>query len=291
MATPYTKILLSAAVAASAAMFASCDDVKSDDRYIPGEEISVRRTVLLEDFTGQMCVNCPEAHGVIEQLEEQFGKENVVAVSIHCGTFGLSTSLTNFDKNFICLKTAEGDAILEAYGINRFPMGVINYGQPETYDTWPTTVRSQLDLPSDVTMDVAAEYLPSENDGDGYFGNISVKASVLSSSTRQSNVQFWIVEDGIVATQRSVDGTIPNYVHNNVFRAQMLPGLKGDAITLTDGIITEVEASIPTRWTDKERWEINNLSVVAIVSDASGVLQVKRVKLVDDGQDDNSDNN
>lgn len=83
------------AVACTVLALASCDEVDKADRYIEvdtgivappenpddtGRPTSVQRAVLIEDFTGQMCVNCPNAVPVIEQLEEAYpGK--VVAVA------------------------------------------------------------------------------------------------------------------------------------------------------------------------------------------------------------------
>ena len=266
----------------------SCDDVKEGDRYILGEAITAERAVLLEDFTGQYCVNCPEAHEVIKQLEQQYGKDKVIAVSIHCGGFGLPVSATNFDRNIIGLMTEEGNTLCDSYGINAFPMGVIDNGQPQIYDLWPTTVRNELQVPTDVKIDLEAHYIPSPEDGEnGYFGDIEIKADVLSGSARMANIQFWITEDNIVATQRSLTTTIPDYVHDNVFRGQIFGGVDGKQISLSAGISEEVTGGIGTRWTDKERWEINNLSVIAFVSDNTGVLQVTKVKLIPEEESDN----
>lgn len=260
--------------------FASCDEVAEDDRYIKGEQITAERTVLLEDFTGQNCINCPDAHVVIEQLEEQYG-DKLVAVSIHCGTFGIPVKRTNFDNNLVGLMTDEGNAIMETYGIQQFPMGVINMGSPQTFDLWATAVRNAIKVPIDIKITASAEYEPDKNDGSengkGYFGNIKIKADVISESSRTANVQFWILENGIVAMQRSTAGTNQEYVHNNVFRAQVFEGLKGESVNFKGEFNTNVEGSIASRWTNKERWEINNLSVVVIVSDNTGVLQCAKV--------------
>lgn len=275
------NIIASTLLGVSGLVLTSCDEVKPEDRYILGEEITAERAVLLEDFTGQMCLNCPEAHEEIEQLEQQFGKDKVIAVSIHCGVFGLSTDITNFPKKSVGLMTAEGNAILESYGISSFPMGVINMGKPQTYDLWATAVREALQQSTDVDIDVVAKYEADSKDGeDGYFGTINVKSQIVSGSEHHGNIQFWIVEDGIIAIQRQPDGKfIQDYTHNNVFRAQIFDGIRGKSANFAANTTTDIEGNIATRWTDKERWEINNLSVVAFVSDASGVLQVKKVKV------------
>ena len=75
--------------------FSSCDDIAPDERYIPVEKTNPRRAVLIEDFTGQDCVNCPAAHRIMESLEKQY-PENVIPVSIHCGEFGISVDRTRY---------------------------------------------------------------------------------------------------------------------------------------------------------------------------------------------------
>ncbi|MDE6392221.1 MAG: Omp28 family outer membrane lipoprotein [Muribaculaceae bacterium] len=280
MKTTYRKHLLTAIAALSMAALVSCDDVSPNDRYILGESVKAERGVLLEDFTGQACINCPDAHKVIEQLEERYGEDKLIAVSIHCGGFGLSTSRTDFSSGRIGLMTEEGNAIMEAYGIQSFPMGVINMGSPMVYDLWPTEVRNAIKVETDVNIDLDAEYVPDSRDGEnGYFGTIDIKAEVKSGTDRIADIQFWIIENGIVATQRSTAGTMEDYVHNNVFRAQVFSGLRGSQISLVAGLPTETEGSIANRWTDKEHWVPENISVVAFVSDKSGVLQVVRKAL------------
>lgn len=277
MKTIYKKLSLPGVLALASLTLTSCDEVSQNDRYILGEAVKVERAVLLEDFTGQNCINCPDAHKVIEQLEEQYGSDKLIAVSIHCGGFGISTSRTDFSSGRIGLMTEEGNAIMETYGIQSFPMGVINMGSPMVYDMWPTAVRNGLQTETDVNIELDVTYVPDSKDGDnGYFGTIEAKAEVMSGSDRIANIQFWILEDGITAIQRSTSGSMPDYVHNNVFRAQVFNSMRGDQISLTNGIGTEVEGNIATRWTDKEHWQPENLSVVAFVSDNTGVLQVVR---------------
>lgn len=297
MKTIYRLFIGAAAVAMSSIALTSCDDVAEDDRYIPGEAIVAERAILLEDFTGQNCVNCPAAHEVIEQLEEQFGADKVIAVSIHCGSFGIDVQRTNFNNGRVGLMTAEGNAIMESYGITQFPMGVINMaGDAVNYTFWSTKVRDALKVATDVNIELEAKYIPDPNDGnDGYFGTIEAKAHVMSNTTRNVDFQFWILEDNIVAQQRNGTVTIQDYVHNNVFRAQIFDGLKGQPYSLTAGFEQEITGSIATRWTNKEHWELENLSIVAFASDASGVLQVVKVPLLkdadadDEGEENNSE--
>ena len=71
------------------ATLAGCDEVDEQDRFISMGDVEVKRNVLLEDFTGQDCSNCPTAHEVVASLKEQYG-DAVVAVAVHAtSVFGI----------------------------------------------------------------------------------------------------------------------------------------------------------------------------------------------------------
>lgn len=81
------------AICAAALSLMACSNIDEDDRFIEVEPVEVAKRVLIEDFTGQRCVNCPNASEMIESLQEQYGAENVIAVGIHSGPF--SKTVTN----------------------------------------------------------------------------------------------------------------------------------------------------------------------------------------------------
>lgn len=280
----YNKFLTLVAAAGLAMTFTSCDDVKENDRYTPLPEIKAERAVLLEDFTGQSCVNCPDAHEVMESLIAQYGEDHVIGVSIHSGPLGLSVDRTNFNTGAVGLMTAQGNAIMETYGVESFPMGVVNMGSPIQYPQWADAVYKALQVPTDVTIDAQASWRPfvSEEEKTKYAstdtGLIEISSQITSGSARKANVQFWIIEDGIKAVQTTHSGRVPDYVHNHVFRAQVFENsIKGNSYDFLAMEPLTVDGYIGARYTDKERWEVKNLSVVVIVSDATGVLQVKKV--------------
>ena len=91
----------------------ACDDVAEDDRFIYVEPAEVAKRVLLEDFTGQRCINCPEASELIERLQEEYGADNVIAVGIYGGINGTSSNGTPFPLyteagGFLAWLTAKG---------------------------------------------------------------------------------------------------------------------------------------------------------------------------------------
>ena len=48
-------------------LFSCSEVIPEDERYEELPAIEAKRRILLEDFTGQFCSNCPEAHKVIRE--------------------------------------------------------------------------------------------------------------------------------------------------------------------------------------------------------------------------------
>ena len=74
-------------LATAALLMTACDNVSLDERLTYIEPPEAGRAVLIEDFTGQYCVNCPRATEEIERLVEEYGDSVVIAVAIHSGPF------------------------------------------------------------------------------------------------------------------------------------------------------------------------------------------------------------
>ena len=54
---------------AAAFAFAACDNIEDDERWNEEVEVEIKKNVLIEDFTGQKCVNCPNASNLIHELQ------------------------------------------------------------------------------------------------------------------------------------------------------------------------------------------------------------------------------
>lgn len=259
-------MMTGAVVAVAAAALTSCDNVAEDDRFIKLPPIEADRAVLIEDFTGQNCLNCPVAHEKIEEMEKQYGADKVIAVSIHGGELAIS------DRRPFGLMTEEGNEICNYYAINVFPMGVIDGVTPPVLDSeWASAVYNDLQKPTEVKLEASAELIEIEeviNDKKEVKQNISCTANITSSEEGEGKIQFWIVESGIVAQQKMPDGSInQNYVHNNVFRAQVFP-MRGNPIAFSrDGATANGTIEV------RERWSLENVSVVAFVSDNNNIVQ------------------
>ena len=82
------NIMLGAMSAIITLAAASCSNIDEDERLIYVKPADVGRAVLIEDFTGQKCVNCPTGTEAINAMVETYGEKNVIAVGIHSGPLG-----------------------------------------------------------------------------------------------------------------------------------------------------------------------------------------------------------
>ena len=241
----------------------ACNDINENERYIETDSVDAARAVLIEDFTGQNCVNCPAAHRTLTALVEQYG-DAVIPVAIHAGGFGIPVSNTRYTG----LMQPEGDTYNNMWNISEWPMGVVDRNSGAVAPSeWPAIVREAIARPASLTISAEAACVDDV---------IEIALEFRPAADIEGMLQVWILEDGIVARQEDVDlGRINDYVHNHVYRASV-NGVGGEAIALESNIHSSTTMSIPVRRETTETRVPENLSVVAFVYNSDGVLQATR---------------
>lgn len=237
----------------------ACDHIPEDERFIYVKPAAVSRTVLIEDFTGQRCVNCPNATEAIEQLIEQYGDSGVIAVGIHSGPFGKSTSLL----------TAEGDEYYNYWKVQEQPSGMVNRHAVSNYPSWAAQVYEEIQKTAPMSIKLEVEL-------DKDARKIEVTSRMMATDGNvNGKLQLWLVEDSIVSPQFMPDGTaMRDYVHNHVFR-QSINGTWGEDVTIPEGDSRVAFSSLDI----VETYNIDHLSVVAFVYNNTGVLQATKIKI------------
>ena len=257
----------------------ACSNIDESERFIYVPTTDVQRAVLIEDFTGQKCKNCPEATEKIHELQKDFGEDKIIPVAIHSGPFARKSGK---DTIYISdLGTKQGDEYYKHWGIEAQPGVIINRGKI-IYDRnqYAAAVQAEMQKPSPVFLEDFQATC-----ADGKTINIVIHPSVPTADV-DARLQVWIVEDGINAeggnskyVQLMGDGSAnENYVHNHVFRASLTNDLFGDAYRQGAGekILVEFNYSKAV----ESHWKVENLSVVAFLwNEKDGVLCVSREKL------------
>jgi hypothetical protein len=254
------KITILTIVAAS--LFA-CDTIDENERYVQLETIEAKRNVLLEEFTGQNCPNCPTAHETAAKLKEQYG-EALITVSIHAGPFAFAEGT----KSFPTFKTPEGDSYADAWGITTYPAGVINRTSGDTsYPDWATIIRDEIQKDAELDIELAATLNSDKT-------SVCITTILKPLSDIEGSLQLWIAESGMISRQKNGSETIREYEHNHVYRASV-NGVGGERVSLSSNVFNTLSHCIDV----KENWNAENLSVIAFVYNNSGVLQVVESKI------------
>ncbi len=254
---------------AALGLMVACDEVSVNDRLIYVEPPQVSRAVLIEDYTGQYCVNCPRATEEIERLIEQYGDSIVIAVAIHSGPFGKSKGEPS------PLYTDVGDMYFNTWGMSAQPIGLIDrlFGStPFSYTDWAGGVNYEVAIEPPVSFLTDIDYDSETRDA-----AIEVQTIGLDSALVSGKLQVWLVEDSIDSFQLMPDGSREeHYNHMHVFRASVNDPW-GDALSVSHGqvAVKNYELKLDPAWVPE------HCSVVTFLYDDSGVHQVAKKKLID----------
>lgn len=274
------KILLSIFALAT---LTACETVDEADRWTEAKPIEMKKNVLVEDFTGQNCVNCPGAASLLHNLSASSMGEHIVAVSIHGGALAMG-----IDKSPLGLATALGEDYNTHFGVQAWPSGMIdrtdgagNVGRTCDVPSWTAGIVSQLskellvDLTANTTFNAETRELHVDVD-------VSAEGTEGHSITADMKLTVWLTESAIEGFQKYSDHNDTKYIHNHVLR-EALSNPYGDTMTIDSNRATcSYSHTIPATY-GRNKWAVNpdNMAVVAFVTDKNGeVLQVIDVPVV-----------
>ena len=253
---------------AALGLMVACDEVSVNDRLIYVEPPQVSRAVLIEDYTGQYCVNCPRATEEIERLIEQYGDSIVIAVAIHSGPFGKSKGEPS------PLYTEVGDMYFNTWGMSAQPIGLIDrlFGStPFSYTDWAGGVNYEVAIEPPVSFLTDIDYDAETRDA-----AIEVQTIGLDSALVSGKLQVWLVEDSIDSFQYMPDGSVAeHYNHMHVFRASVNDPW-GDDLAVDHGQVAARDFDLVL----DPAWVPEHCSVVVFLYDNTGVRQVSKQKLL-----------
>lgn len=252
----------------AAVLLTACDEVPVEERLSYVEPPEVGRAVLIEDYTGQYCVNCPRATDEIERLVEEYGDSVVIAVAIHSGPFGKQKGEAS------PLYTEVGDMYFNKWGLSAQPVGLVDrlFGpMPFSYTDWGAGVNYEIANKAPVSFVVTPTF-----DADSREAAIEVQTIGLDSTLVSGKLQVWLTEDSIDSFQYMPDGSvIEHYNHMHVFRTSVNDPW-GDDVSVAHGQVATKNYTIVL----PPIWEPEHCALVTFLYDEDGVKQVSRTKLI-----------
>ncbi len=231
---------------------------------------TVVKKVLLEDYTGVRCINCPAAAQVAHDLQEEY-PGRLIVLGVHAGY--LAQPVGSF-PNFT---TEEGDEWYSFFGFDVNPIGTVNripYSGNIGVNSgqWGSAVIAELDKDPVVAIKLFNTYNP-----DTRALNVQVNMRELVDIGDDLSLVVCLMEDNIVGKQMTTSGLVEDYVHRHVFR-KSLNGAWGDIVSIdANGITNQYDVLVD------EAFDASNCYIIAYVysnSDKS-ILQVEEAKIME----------
>ncbi|MFH0895115.1 MAG: Omp28 family outer membrane lipoprotein [Bacteroidota bacterium] len=274
------------AVSAGFLIFQSCDKVTPP--YKSGSSSNDTNTkvrkVLLEDYTGHKCPNCPAGAKTAHDLKTVYG-EKLIILSVHAGFYSTPDATGDFTYDF---RSAEGTAWDNFFGIGTLgnPNGMVNRkGYNTTHIIGPTGWGTAVSGIINNEPDAYIELTPTYNSGTRQL-DVELDAEFLSILNGTYMISVVVTEDSIVKPQKNSDpniGTTPtitNYVHRDVLRGSF-NGTWGD--TLVSGTTANGQHVVKNfSMILNSGWNENHISIVAFIYRKSDyeVIQAEERKAI-----------
>ena len=252
----------------------ACDIIDKDDILTPIKndttEVTNKRVILIEEFTGNKCPNCPKAANEAEKLMKMYPGQ-VVVMAIHAGYFAVPTPAIGYKEDF---RTPEGTEIHNKFGLSQYPMGIINRTQHNgsyltDFGEWESIIATLSQDTSKIEINVEPTY-----DALSYYSTIKIETKVSSIYDYTTlKLCAFITEDNLVCQQANDTEIDTAFVHDHVLRGSYngtwgTPCSKG-----TSSIMYSKQIN--------SNWNPDNCHIVVYVYDANSleIYQVKEVNL------------
>lgn len=225
------------------------------------------RKILIEDFTGFKCPNCPDASDVAKALAENSKyKGQVYILAVHAGSFAKPDPIPPFNYDF---RTEAANELTKFFGVTQFPNGMVNRVAVEGNrllgrDDWGSAVDNMVASKADMAIAIENAYNEATR-------SLTVKVDLEYAKQQEADnyLSVYIVEDSIAQPQ--IDNRRPpdqqkvlDYVHNHVFRGTVNGLWWGEQVsTATIGVGSKMTKTYTI--TLNPEWRAKHCKVLAYV--------------------------
>jgi hypothetical protein len=182
------------------------------------------KRVLLEDYTGHTCVNCPTAANMAHELQTSL-IDRLVIIGVHAGFFAMPLG-GNYTADF---RTEAGTAWDDFFGISKVgnPNGMVdrvgyNSNHILSPGAWSAKIEEQLDREPEMVVQIINDYDEDQR-------KLCTHTQVVFAKDTDKNLNLCVVitEDEIIAPQKNNNpdiGPTPDildYLHMDVLRGSV----------------------------------------------------------------------
>lgn len=262
-----------------------------DTTYLVAVEKADAKTVLIEEFTGASCTNCPDGHEKVKAIQAA-NPGRVIAVAYHTYFPGPIFQPVNEYKGIVSaydfrdsMATDIGKGI---YGsLNSIPVGgidrVLSGGTDAakrqiSRDNWASITNSRLTQAASANLHLSSSYDAAKNEV-----ALLIKVAYTKSVATKNALTIGVMESKIIDAQKFPDETVDNYEHNHILR-KLLSNYSGNSII--DSISVKEPGRVyeyKLKFTPSEKWKLENCTIFAFLSnneaDNKEVLQAAEIPL------------
>lgn len=214
-----------------------------------------KRNVLIEEFTTELCPNCPYGtntlHSTLELLEEEYpGRANTIC---HHSGYYTDWLTVGASEDLLWIFNSGGSTYAPAFMSDR--TGV--WSNPGTAEKMADIFRKRLDKPAYVGIEIDATYDNEER-------VLTVTATgerSMEFCENPARISIYLVENDIKARNQAGASAGEAYIHNHVMRA--CNSTWGKVIDWNEDNTFEYSYD----FTIKSAWNTNNMEIIAFVSD------------------------
>lgn len=201
-----------------AIVISGCDKIDQPFKENPsgggGNPTTYIRKVLIEDFTGAACKNCPDAANTAKNIQNNLYPGKVIVMAIHSGFFAVPGGPFPYD-----FRTPEGEQLATDFGVQAYPNGMVNrstFGLATSvvgHGEWASRTDSLLKLPAVATIKIENEY----NDATRVIAT-TITTKALTDLSGIYKLAAFYTEDSIIKPQLNGSVLEQNYVHMHALR-------------------------------------------------------------------------
>lgn len=260
------------------------------DTFDDNDSVPIQR-ILVEEFTGHTCGNCPEAAYILDSLKKNIYKNQMILVSIHAGFFAEPAATgTKYTADY---RTPAGDTYFNDLNVLGTPKAMINRNRTvinngnyafTSSSQWNTVLNALKD--STPSAQILLSFMYDESSRNL---STSVKIPVLKNLSGSYALVLYFIEDEIVNWQKIYPnkpvpgygtGDIEFYTHKHMLRGN-INGTWGETVITSNAAIGDTLTRNYSAYNVKSDWNADKGYVVAYLYNTATkeIIQAREKKI------------
>ena len=255
------------------------------DDFTTPDLTTLKRRILVEDYTGHKCGNCPSAAITAQSLKTTYGSQLYI-MAVHAGFFAEPQGGgTKYNTDF---RTTVGENWNTDFGVTGNPKGMVSRVEynSETVlgpGAWASAITQIIDDTPLFDIQMQLDYDAANNSI-----SVSVGTYVIEDISGNYNLIICLLEDSIVDwqldySQPSGSQDVEFYVHGHSLRDNINNGDYGEAI-ITGNEVSDTWIIKNYTYNLDNTWRNEHCTVLAFITDATTkeILQVDEIHVIEE---------